>query len=718
MTAPAPDPYASAIELQQDLVDWSRRLVDRLLLERPPGARPSPDGLSALAVSHEEAAAFVGRGEEEDDAEARAAAREGVAGGWRRIGARLEASAATGVDLPLERLRGFFGLSDDEVRLVAALFAPEVDEDAGRAYRYAWNDFTRKRVEVGFLIGLLGLDAEFREALRRLLAPSATLLLRRVVVLGPASDDEGEVSFLSRWVRLPNRVVDFLRGEEGRLDETLSGVAAYVEPAQRLADLLVPEIVPDQLRRSLARRRGADVGPLLLVGPPGVGKRSLVEALAGELERALLVADLEAVFADARPPDEVAALLVREATLTGALLYLWGGVALPEELPRLSARRLAASLQAASGPVFLGLATVPHWLERSLPIAPRVSVPLPGPEVREVLWGRFLPAGVRVSKRADLAELARRYGLTGGAVKAGAEAAAARARQRAVKQATVTQDDLEFAARAQVLHRLGTLATRLSPTFDWCDLILPDDEMDRLHEMVAYARNRSQVYDQWGFSAKVPYGRGLSGLFSGPPGTGKTMGAMIVARELGLELFKVDLSRIVDRYIGETEKNLARVFDEATESQAVLLFDEADSLFAKRTAVRSSVDRYANLEVNYLLQRMEEFEGVTILTTNFDAAFDEAFRRRIRFAVTFPFPEAVDRRRLWQSMFPETVRMADGVDWDKLASAFEMSGGHIKNAALRAAFLTAEAGRDVIGESALWDAARLEYLEMGKLVRG
>ena len=712
-----PPAYRTAFDLQRDVVDWARLLVDRLLLERPPGASPTLDGLSALAVSHEEAAAFVGRAEQAGDVAAHQAASERVDAWWSRIEARLAASAAAGVDLPLERLRGFSGLTDAEQRVVVALFAPEVDETVLRAYRYAWNDFTRKRVEVGFLIDLLGADAAGRDAFRRLLAPDATLSLRNLITLGPIADDDGELPFLGRWVRLPNRVVELLRGVAVRPDDALRGIAAYAEPTQLLSDLLVPEAVPVQLRRSLVPRRGTTPVPVLLVGPTGVGKRSLVEALAGELERAFLVADFEAVLEDGREPEEVAALLAREVALTGGILYLAGGAELPDELPRLVAKRLVAQLLRAGGSVFLGLSNVPHWLDRALPTAARVTVPLPTAEDRATLWSRFMPRGVRLSKRVDLAELARRYGLSGGAVQAAAEAAAGRARQRVAKQATVTRDDLEFAARAQVLHRLGTLATRISPQFDWEDLILPDDEMERLQEMVAYARNRRRVYDQWGFGAKVPYGRGLSGLFSGPPGTGKTMGAMIVARELGLELFKVDLSRIVDRYIGETEKNLARVFDEATESQAVLLFDEADSLFAKRTAVRSSVDRYANLEVNYLLQRMEEFEGVTILTTNFDAAFDDAFRRRIRFAVTFPFPELADRKRLWRSMFPEAARLADDIDWDKLAASFEMSGGHIKNSALRAAFLTAEAGETEIGSRQLWDAARMEYTEMGKLVR-
>ncbi len=708
-------PYETPVDLQADLLDWVRVLVRRLVLRQPPAARPTPDGLSSITVRHEEMAVWLRGDEAPPDGElAQAGAEAGQ--GWIRLQARLERSAREGVDLPLERLRGFFGLADDEVRVVAALFAPEVDDGVLRAYRYAWNDFTRKQVEIGFLLDLLGATAAERDGLRRRLAPLERLRRHQLLSLGPEVRDDEEVPFSARSVRLANRVVDFLRGDD-RLDESLLGLCEYIEPACTLEELLVPEGVQEQIRFSLVERRRGRSGPVLLEGPSGVGKRSLVEALAGELAQPFVVADLDAIFEDPRPTGELLATVLREAALVGGIAYFAAGAALPDEVTRPQAARLATVLGGAPGALFIGLTVRPPWLSRALPGAPRVRVPVPTTEVREALWRRTIARGVRLSSSVDLAELAQRYALTGGAVIEAARAAIVRARRRSARHPTVTQDALETCARAQLLHRLGTLAHRIPPRFAWPDLILPDDEMRRLREIVAFARNRRQVFEEWGFDAKVPYGRGLSALFSGPPGTGKTMAAGIIAHELSLELFKVDLSRIVDRYIGETEKNLARVFDEATESSSILLFDEADSLFSKRTAVRSSVDRYANLEVNYLLQRMEEFEGVTILTTNFDAAFDEAFRRRIKFAVTFPFPDAEARKRLWRSMFPTGVPVARDVRWDKLSGAFEMSGGHIKNAALRAAFLTAERKGRELSDDVIWEAARLEYLEMGKLVR-
>lgn len=708
-------PYLDPVDLQDDLLEWSRRIIARLIERRPPGARPTDDGRSALGVRIKEAKTLLSV---PPDSSALGKADKAVDAQWARIQDRLASSASQGIDLPIERLRGFFSLSDAELKIVAALFAPQLEDDAHRLYRFAWNDFTKKQLDVGFLADLLGVTRRERDDLRRLLSSSAGLRLQRIVVLGPEEDDGREIPLLRRSVSLSGRVVDFLRGDD-RVDEALIGLCEYVTPTRRLEDMELPGEVLSSLRTAVARRgSGAASGaPVLLSGPRGAGKRSLAEALAAEMGRAFLVVDLGSVFEDPRPTHELLALTMREASLMGGILHLSGDSTLPEDLSRPQALRIAQALRATRSPVFLGLTVVPRWLEDALPGMARVRIPIPEEKARERLWRKALKGGGRHSSSVDITDLSERYSLTGGAIKNAAAHAIEGARRRSARSPSLTQDDLESAARGQVMHKLGSLATRVRLSLDWNDLVIPDEELARLKEIVAFARNRRQVFTDWGFSTKVPYGTGLSALFSGPPGTGKTMAAGIIAKELGLELFKIDLSRIVDRYIGETEKNLGRMFDEATEAQAILLFDEADSLFSKRTAVRSSVDRYANLEVNYLLQRMEEFEGVTLLTTNFDAAFDDAFRRRIKFTVTFPFPEAAERKRLWRSMFPKSAPLAKDIEWDKLADQFQMSGGHIKNAAVRAAFLTAERAGKVIDEASLHEAARLEYREMGKLVR-
>jgi len=270
--------------------------------------------------------------------------------------------------------------------------------------------------------------------------------------------------------------------------------------------------------------------------------------------------------------------------------------------------------------------------------------------------------------------------------------------------------------REAVSHRVGELAQRVETTLRWDDVVLPDDVRRVADEMIAFAANRDTVFQAWGFRAKFSYGTGLSALFSGPPGTGKTMLAGLVARELGLDLYQIDLSRIVSKYIGETEERLARLFEEAERGGVALLFDEADALFARRTNVKSSVDRYANLEVNFLLQRVEAFDGVVILTTNFAQSIDEAFLRRIRFHAKFPMPNRSERERLWAAMLPASAPVEDGLPLGALAQAYEMSGAEIKNAVLRAAFLAAEEGAP-LNLRALDRAAAAECRDKGRLVR-
>nr|MBP6634111.1 AAA family ATPase [Kofleriaceae bacterium] len=262
---------------------------------------------------------------------------------------------------------------------------------------------------------------------------------------------------------------------------------------------------------------------------------------------------------------------------------------------------------------------------------------------------------------------------------------------------------------------LAGVASRVEVTQTWDDFVLPMEQMEVLAELVARVRGRRRVLEDWGFGAKVGKGGGVAALMSGPPGTGKTMAAGLLAKELGLDLYQVDLSKIVSKYIGETEKQLAAVFDAAEAGHAVLLFDEADSLFGKRTEVKSSNDRYANLETNYLLQRLEAFTGVCLLTTNHEQAIDEAFRRRLALHVRLPMPDEAQRAALWQAMLPARAAVAGPIDAGDLARRFVMSGGYIKNAVLRAAYLAADEG-GAISMALLRRAGQAEQEAMGRVV--
>jgi SpoVK/Ycf46/Vps4 family AAA+-type ATPase len=278
----------------------------------------------------------------------------------------------------------------------------------------------------------------------------------------------------------------------------------------------------------------------------------------------------------------------------------------------------------------------------------------------------------------------------------------------------MTVEDVSAGARAQNAAGLERLARRIEPAVGWSDLVLPLVVEGQLRELTARARHRDKVVGEWGMGHRSPRARGITGLFAGDSGTGKTMSAEVVARDLDFDLYVIDLSTVVDKYIGETEKNLDRIFTEADRVNGVLLFDEADALFGKRSEVKDARDRYANVEVAYLLQRMESFDGVAILTTNLRTNVDDAFTRRLDAIVDFPMPEEEDRRRLWEANLPPTVPREDGIDLDFLAHRFKVSGGNIRNICVTAAYLAAAASHPV-SMADLIRATEREYRKLGRM---
>jgi SpoVK/Ycf46/Vps4 family AAA+-type ATPase len=322
------------------------------------------------------------------------------------------------------------------------------------------------------------------------------------------------------------------------------------------------------------------------------------------------------------------------------------------------------------------------------------------------LWREHLPA------LDGIEQLATRFSLAPGRVVRAATEANRIA--GAAGRTAATADDIAHAIGASVARQVEVLGTRIDDRPRWDDVVLPEETLDGVRELIARVQHRHQVLDQWGFREKLSKGIGLAALFSGPPGTGKTLIASLIANELGQDLYQIDLSRVVSKWIGETEKNLARVFDAAEGANIVLLFDEADALFAKRTEVKSSNDRHSNAEVNYLLQRVERFEGVCILTTNLEGSIDPAFKRRLAVRLTFQMPEKAERLQLWTRLVPSSAAIAKDVDFEEIAEDYELAGGNIRNAILRAAFLAASLDRP-IDMDLMTRAIKLEYRDAGKL---
>ncbi len=400
------------------------------------------------------------------------------------------------------------------------------------------------------------------------------------------------------------------------------------------------------------------------------------------------------------------------AVLEDGVLYL-GGIAAEEVNRSLDLQPVLAALRSLPGRL---------WVEDAAPVDTpslvsqiskelqlfSVQMTFPDRPMRLQIWQAAWPATTQAA--LGLSNLSRLSGfpLTTSQI----------AQTASEHEGSARAGDIERIAescRTRIGHRVGDVAERVSSRAQWGDVVLPQPLMATVHEIIAFSRHGEQVLHQWGFAARYHYGLGLTSLFSGPPGTGKTMLAGMISRELGLDLFRVDLSRVMSKYIGETEQRLGRLFEQGQRGGVALLFDEADSLFARRTEVRSSVDRYANLEVNFLLQKMEEYSGVVFLTTNFADSIDEAFKRRIRFHVQFPMPGMDEREKLWESMVPPEMPCEDDLPFDLLAQAYEFSGGEIKNTVLRAAFYAAVEDSPLTLEL-LDKAAQAEAQERGRLV--
>jgi hypothetical protein len=629
-----------------------------------------------------------------------------------------------GCRLPLLEVSKRFGLDRLHYHMLVLGLAPEVELSFQRMFAHLLNDVTRKRPTVHLALSLFSEDDEGQRRGRAAFAADSPLLRFNLLHLEQGAGGL-ETSLLLREFKMPERVVQWLMGAAA-LDPEMGRYAYLVQGPDKLDDLIY-EAREHRRVSALAQylRQGAQDGgatPLVvLTGPRGVGRKTVSSRLAAAIGRRLLVVTLPGTAFSPAKREQSYRDLAREARLHDAALCLadyneelvQGG--LVPALPFLfQVLRMAPGLGA------LTCDTEDLTLSGAGPgFITRAPLDVPESYHRIPLWERLLEiTGVKLEKDVDLRGFALKYGFTAGSLARVLDYAREEAMVRTgQRDALICAEDLDLASRVQLGQGLSGVATRVRRMSSWADLILPEEIMETLQEILRHAKYRNQVFHDWGFDRKMTSGKGLSILFSGPPGTGKTMVAGVLASELGMDLYKVDLSQIVSKYVGETEKNLSKVFQAAAGNQFIILFDEADSLFAKRTEVKSSVDRYANLEVNYLLQKMEEYSGICVLTTNFEKSIDDAFKRRLQFRIDFPFPEKEDREHLWRVHLPREAPLEDNLELAWLAEHYELSGGNIKNAVLRAAFRAAEHGRAINVED-LEYAAERESRELGKLVQG
>jgi hypothetical protein len=672
----------------------------------PPGNQTGGDPFRGLYVSDADAARIVHRGAEP-------------------LGAQLSTVDPL-VDLTTagdrwQTLARVFSLSQLEVDVVAIALAPDVDLRYERLFGYLHDDVTRRRPTVDLALQLLCRSFDERVTMRGVFAPDAPLVRCGVLRLvpDPAHTDppmighalrveEDVIAFLLGRDEFDRRLVHALRWEDGDPPD-------LDDQARRVADRLVQCLDGSASRTATLH--------LLLVGPNERAKLDIAHHVAGALERPLLAIDL-AQLGKSETAWPVVLLLAARTALLHDALPLWtvgdaferattdaannGPSRLESWLDTLAALDISGALVASAE-------QFPKWALATSRRFQRVEFPLAAAGTRGGLWGEHLArAGVALDP-ADAVLLGETFRFDVGAIENAVARSVASARWRDADRVQVERADVLEGARAEAARALPRFATRMPPAFAWDDIVLPADQLAQLHELCDRVRYRRMVLDVWGFTRRLPLGKGTAALFAGPSGSGKTMAAQVIAAALGgLDLYRVEIPAVVSKYIGETEKALEQVFREAQGTSAILFFDEADALFGKRSEVKDAHDRYANIEVAYLLQALENYDGLAILATNFRHNMDEAFVRRLAFIVNFPYPEEAERRALWARGWPPATPLGDDLDLDFLARQFKLTGGDIRNAALAAAYSAAANGGRVTMKHVIRGVGR-EYQKLGRM---
>lgn len=618
----------------------------------------------------------------------------------------VRASLARGKRLPVVELCRALELDAHSLGILFLTCAPHFDRKYARVFSYLQGSRTATAPRVELALDLFARDSAQRFELRRTFEPASTLLRSGHVRLSGSDDD---VPLLDRELHASARLVRHVMGHDtpDHLVAAMTPTEPLVAPTRGQQEALarfahvwqseqrpgaVAVMVTDDYEgivtgaRMLAQERGVPLVAVDLAKPTAL--RVAVETRVGEA--------------------------FREATLRGALLCVAGYSQLQDSERESAARELAANLETFIGPCIL-VSDLAMRLWHELRRRPLIELSPAPPEIDErmALWKDQLSQLNHTA--TDVGELAWRYRIGAPEIRDAVRLAEADVNSREGSLRELLPPALVQACRSRTRRDLDTLAQSLKPRGEWSDLILPDTSQQQLRELVQHLKHHDLVFRTWGLRTKVLQGDGVAALFAGPPGTGKTMASALIARELGRELFRIDLASVVSKYIGETEKNLEKVFAAAHRSNAVLFFDEADALFGKRTEVKDAHDRHANVETSYLLQKIESFDGVVILATNFKRNVDEAFLRRMAVVVDFPMPDAAERKRLWQSLIPVSMPHDRDIDFDFLARRFELSGGHIKNVIQTAAMTAAEDRPPVVKFAHLLVALQKELRKLGRV---
>lgn len=611
---------------------------------------------------------------------------------------------AGGKTFGLGQIASLFGLNVVEEICLFLSVLPEIDGAYGKVFGWLNGDPHKTRPVMEVAAVVMGFDQMMKSQVRERLEQDSSFV-RYILEDGWKESKE---PFWSRELVPDSRIAGWVLGIETGT-EALKQYSAWITPEDKkeleeesryLSVLLhACEICQEEQEQWEKQEKQKAV---CLYGKEGGGKKELLKQYSEKTGKRILLLHWNQL--EEEKQNSLVGKAIREAVLTGSILAV-------EYDPTTEAKQQAElwkELTGAPSPLILISQEQPSKPEEaSVELIP-VHIEDPTYEERCAIWQHYLEQyGIETEEGTRLAV---KFAFLPGQIRG-----AVRHYKNALRMHSEETTSLYESCFSQLNHQLYERASKINTKYSWNQLILPDSQKQLMHDICAQMENKYTVYDTWGFGKTVAYGKGVTVVFSGPPGTGKTMAAQILAKELNLELFKIDLSQMVSKYVGETEKNLASVFHEAEISNAILFFDEADSLFGQRSEVKSSNDRYANLETSYLLQRLEEYEGMTVLATNYLKNIDEAFMRRMKYIIQFQFPDAAARQQIWRVTMPKEAPISPDIDYEFLGNNLELAGGSIKNVVVYAAFMAADQGK-CIGMGELLKAARYEMQKTGKIL--
>lgn len=725
MSFTASDPYLKA---WLDLLGLQIKKQVALKRHTISGATPI-DPFTGMYISPEEIDAYLSSSQEAT-APSRGQQNKAVKELDQRINKKIDqinhqTQGLTGQEQPspLIQLKERFQLTDNDIHILICCAAPDIDARFHRLFAYLQDDVNLRRPTLQLLTQLLLALQPSSE----LLQPQTPLQLRFSSQLWehylfdhsfPGSKEDIPVP--SRQFKVADHVLDFLLGSP-RLDSGLStfGKLESGNAMQVYASYFDYHI---QILQTLLHQHHT-LGymlPSYIGGPEGAGKTKLAATAAHALGKNLLKIDYHQLLSHSNQIPALLAKIRREARLHNAVLLIRTGETIETDSaahPGQNDHRLLNAFISDNHSfalIFTGIEPYNKVKETLGKGLQSFYIPMPGVDQRYELWSSQLSIDSIKDQTQWLSGLAVKFRFTPGRIRTVLHNAALLARTSEEKREEIDLDELYYCCREESDRGMLAFSQKIKPHYTWDDIVLPPDTLAQLQEICNSIRNRQKVFWEWGFEQKFSLGKGLNVLLAGPPGIGKTMSAEIIANELRLDLYKIDLSCVVSKYIGETEKNLGRIFREAETSNCILFFDEADALFGKRTEVKDSHDRYANIEVNFLLQKMEEYDGIVLLATNMRKNLDAAFTRRLHYVVDFPFPDENLRASIWQRSFPGELPVSPDIDFQFLAGRFKVSGGNIKNVAINSAFLASSNGGKVNMENIIL-ALKREYQKMGKM---